>query len=148
MVDHAAIKKAIKHGLKSKSILTEADARQIAKQYITDDEPDYEITLSISGLLPKTVNCIVSSKTAKHSWFSGDVEHTVYVDDFGRMWSKSTGKLKSEIPTLKVNGHFIIDKLGGMVWNSKDGINYVCEYRTSPDELNNRIAPQTFIGIG
>jgi hypothetical protein len=92
MVNHIAIKKAIRNGLKSKFILT------------------------------------------------------VYVDDFGRMWSKSTGNIKGDIPIREVNGQFIVDKLGGMVWNSDDGVKFVCEYRTNIDELSLAINPQTFIG--
>lgn len=146
MVNHIAIKKAIRNGLKSKSILTEDDAREIAKQYITEEEEDFEITLAISSLLPRKINRIVFCSKVTHSWFADDVVHIVYVDDFGRMWSKSTGNIKGDIPIREVNGQFIVDKLGGMVWNSDDGVKFVCEYRTNIDELSLAINPQTFIG--
>jgi len=146
MIDKLLIQNEIKKGLKNKSILTENDARIIAKKYITDDEPNYEITLSISDLLPKKIKKIVFARKYKHPWFYGQCETIVYEDTFGRIWSKTKGVLKNGIKTYIVNGYYIIDALGGMIWHSSNGRTFICEYRTNKDEINNRISPQTFIG--
>lgn len=139
------IRKEIKKGLNDKSILTENDAKIIAKKYITDDEPSYEITLSISNLLPKRIKEIIFIKKYKHPWFFGRCKTLVYEDTFGRIWSKTKVVLKNGIKTKLVNEHYIIDNLGGMSWRSKNGRTFICQYRTDKDEMNGQTLPQTFI---
>jgi len=146
MIDNKSIRKEIKAGLKNKTILTEDDARIIAKKYISDDEKSYEITIAISDLLPKKVKTIIANEPYNHTWFVGITKNIVFVDEFGRIWSRTKGVLKNDIETTFVNGHYIIKKLGGMVWRSKKGRTFICEYRTNKDEMNDTIAPQTFVG--
>ena len=146
MIDHKSIQKEIKNGLKNKTILTEEHARTIANKYISEDEPSYQTTIEISNLLPKKVNEIVESRIYKHPWFAGRIKSIVYVDRFGRMWSKTKGVIKKDVKIQFVNGHYIINALGGMIWNSKKGRTFICQYRTEMSEIKNRVSPQTFIG--
>ena len=146
MIDNKSIRKEIKRGLKNKTILTEEHARTIAQKYISADEPSYEATLAISDLLPKKVKDIIDSEVYKHPWFAGRITSIVYVDTFGRMWSRTKGVIKKGKKTTIVNGHYIIDGLGGMMWNSKKGRTFICQYRTELSEIKNRVSPQTFIG--
>lgn len=141
-----SIQKEIKNGLKNKTILTESQARTIANKYISKDEPSYQATIEISDLLPKKVKEIVQSNVYKHPWFAGKITSIVYIDTFGRMWSKTKGVIKKGMKIRLINGHYIIDGLGGMMWNSKKGRTFICEYRTSKSELKNSVSPQTFIG--
>ena len=146
MIDHKTIQKEIKNGLKNKTILSEKDAETIAKKYISKDEPSYETTLAISDLLPKKVKEIVQSNIYKHPWFVGKITSIVYIDTFGRMWSRTKGVIKKDVKIQLVNGHYIINALGGMMWNSKKGRTFICQYRTEMSELKNSVSPQTFIG--
>ena len=146
MIDHKSIQKEIKRGLKNKTILTEKDAEIIAKKHISKDEPSYEKTLAISDLLSKKVKEIVQSNVYKHPWFAGKITSIVYIDTFGRMWSRTKGVIKKDVKIQLVNGHYIINALGGMMWNSKKGRTFICQYRTEMSELKNRVSPQTFIG--
>lgn len=146
MIDNVSIQKEIKKGLKNKTIKTEEDARVIAKKYITDDEPSYEITTAISNLLRRKVGTILVSKKYKHPWFYGKVTSIVYTDIFGRMWSKTQGVIKKDIPTRFITDEYSIAKLGGMMWRSKKGRTFICEYRTNLEEQKESISPQTFIG--
>jgi hypothetical protein len=145
MIDHKSIQKEIKKGLKNKTILTETQATTIAKKHISKDEPSYEATLAISDLLSKKVKEIVQSNVYKHPWFAGKITSIVYVDTFGRMWSRTKGVIKKNVKIQFINEHYIINALGGM-WNSKKGRTFICQYRTDPSELKNRVSPQTFIG--
>jgi len=146
MIDHKSILKEIMNGLKNKTILTEEDARTIAEKYISKDEPSYATTLAISDLLPKKVKEIVETRTYKHPWFVGRITNIIYTDTFGRMWSRTKGVVKKDVKIRLVNGHYIINGLGGMSWNSKKGRTFICQYRTDPSELKNIVSPQTFIG--
>jgi hypothetical protein len=146
MIDHKSIQKEIKNGLKNKTILTETQATTIAKKYISKDEPSYQATIAISDLLPKNVKEIIDSRIYKHPWFTGKITSIVYIDTFGRMWSRTKGVIKKNVKIQFINGHYIINALGGMMWNSKKGKTFICEYRTELSEIKNRVSPQTFIG--
>lgn len=146
MIDHKSIRKEIMRGLKNKTIQTEEQALTITKKHISANEPSYEATLAISNLLPKKVNKVIQSKVYKHPWFIGKTNHIIYVDNFGRMWSKTKGVIKSNMKTRFVNGHYFIDCLGGMMWNSKKGRTFICQYRTDESEIKNNVNPETFVG--
>lgn len=141
MIDKKSIKKKIKKALKKNKIKTERDAEKIAKKYITMDEASYEITLTISRLLPRNVKTIIRETNYNHPWFNGQMKNIIYKDEFGRIWNKSAGTIKDGIKIYEVNGHYCIDALGGMMWMSDDSKNYVCEYRTNMKEINNRTNP-------
>jgi len=146
MIDKESIEKEIKRGLRNKTIKTEEDARIIAKKYITDDEPSYEVTLAISDLLSKKVDKILTTKKYKHPWFKGTTISILYTDPFGRMWSQTKGVIKEGIKTRLLLGDYHIDTLGGSMWRSKKGRTYTCRYRTCAEEQQSSISPQTFIG--
>jgi len=147
MINKEAIQKDVKRGIKDGTIKTEEDAMNVAKKYISEDEPSYEPCLQVAWILPRTPKDILHKSKYKHSWFKGKVETIIFIDIWGRMWSRSKGVIKEDVKTRKseVFG-YCIDKLGGMMWSSKKGRTYICEYRTSEEEIKNTVNPETFIG--
>lgn len=146
MIFKKRIEKEIKKGLQNNTIKTENDARIIAKKYITMDEASYEITLAITNHLPKEIKTVIKKQAYNHSWFSGKIKNVIYRDAFNRVWNKSTGKIKKGIETYKTTNSYHIDAPGGMMWSSKDGKTFVCEYRTNEEEITHLTRPETFIG--
>lgn len=145
MIDKKSIEREVKKGIKDGTIKTEKDAKKIAKKYIKD-EPSYEPCLQVAWLLPRKPKVILLEKKFKHSWFKGSVHQIVFIDIWGRIWSKTKGVIKDNVKTRKSEVFGIcIDKLGGDMWHSKKGRTFICEYRTNKDEIKNMVKPETFI---
>lgn len=147
-ITKAEVSKAVKRGIRQKTILTEEDARNVAMKFLTDTIEPYQITTYISNLLPRKVAEIYEQKKIKHPYFKGKATITLYKDIWGRVWSKGVGSLKEGIPT-RLSGFdnkHRIETLGGGVWSSKNNKRFVCEYRTSLEEHQERTRPETFIG--
>lgn len=147
MIDKEAIKRDVKKGIKDGSIKTYMDAENVALKHIGETEPSYEPCLQTSDLLTRKPKETIREKKFKHPWFKGKVTHKIYLDIWGRMWNQTKGVINDNIKTRKcsIDGH-CIDMLGGMMWTSKKGRTYICEYRTNANEINERVNPETFIG--
>lgn len=143
-----SIKSVIKKNIKSGTLTTENDAREIAKAFLTDGIEPYEITGHTSDHLPRKIGEILNEKRLNHPYFKNKARHILYRDIWGRIWSKTTGTVKEDLKLkyLEQAKIYYIDTLGGMMWRSKNGRTFTCEYRTSEEEANDRVNPETFIG--
>jgi len=142
--------KDIKFQVKNGLIKTEEDARKIAEKYLKENHKSYEITMAIVLFLDSKIVKVISVKKYKHPYFKGKTINTLYVDRWGRIWSKTVGVLKDNSSLkLRYSEHFkcyYVDTLGGGMWRSKRGKTFICQYRTTIEESKEIVNPETFIG--
>jgi hypothetical protein len=137
-----AVRRAVRAGL----IKHEDEARTIARKFMRG-VPSYEITGAISDELPKTIAIVISESSYEHPWFQRKVTRTVFEDTWGRVWNRTTGVVKKDVKLYRLSKKRIwIDALGGMSWDSTDGIHFECEFRTSREEFfKGGASPETFV---
>lgn len=140
------IARDINKGIADGTLTSEKEAQKIAIKYLTKNIVSYKPTMCISDLMVRKPKTTHSEKQYNHPWFEGKMTCTLYTDIWGRTWSRSVGIIKEGVKVRSINGGTYIDELGGMMWNSKDGKEYVCEYRTSLKEHRESTRPETFIG--
>ncbi len=145
MINQKAINREIKKALRLGQIKTIEDAEAVARLWMSSDEPSYQANICVSPLLTKKVVEVLQQFKFTHPWFKGRVKKVVFVDSFNRIWSKTTGVIKEGVPIQLINGEYSINSLGGMMWRSKKGRTFVCCYRTSKEEMKERINPETFV---
>lgn len=140
----------LKAQIKSGAVTTEKQAIEIAMKYLKEGAESYEPMLAVSRVLPRTEKTILQEQKFLHPYFKGLTTRILYVDIWGRVWSKTKGVLKDD-STLKLRyfdwaKEYTIDTLGGGSWRSKRGKTFYCEYRTEVTDFNERSNPETFIG--
>lgn len=138
---------AVRSAVRKGTITSEEEARKIARKFLRG-VPSYEITGAISNELPRTIKTIHNKTSFKHPWFIRKSTRIVYTDIWGRVWNKTTGIIRKTTKLYVQSKRYMwIDELGGMMWTSNNGKNFVCEFRTSLEEFNAHAAsPETFIG--
>lgn len=142
-------KTEIKRAVAKGTISHEDEARAIVLRHLPNLE-SYEITGIISNLLPKTLRETISESTARHPWFKRTIKTIVFEDAWGRVWSRTTGRVRksTKLYTLpaRLGGRCWIDGLGGMSWNQVNGTLFECVYRTNREEAARNCAkPQTYL---
>ena len=132
--------------IEKEEVTTEEQAMAVANRYMKPGEPSYQSTLAVAPILPRIPKTVVRESKYNHPYFEGETVNTIYIDTFGMMYNKTTGVIKKGIKTKKssLNGDTQIDALGGSMWESTDGKNFVCEYRTNWDEIY-KMGPETFV---
>lgn len=140
----------LKAQILSGAVTTEEQAKEVATKYLKENAESYDSTLAVSRVLPRTIKTVLQEQKFKHPYFKGLTKRILYIDIWGRVWSKTKGILKDN-SELKLrfsewSKEYSIDTLGGGMWRSKGGKIFYCEYRTEVTEFNESVNPEKFIG--